>query len=179
MLPVINGKVAHIFDQSDFDADLICGLDNCTVVDSEILKNVCMKDIAPDFQGYVEPGDVVVCAENFEYGHPHVGGPIGLQLHGITAFLAESFCPGFYRANSLRGVPLIECRGLLREIRLGERIEFDWDKSELHLLDSKKVLVCEKIPQKNLQLIELGGVMEYIKKVRLKESSAHAANPDA
>lgn len=64
MIPKIKGKVAYVFEQPNFDADLICGLDNCTVADRDILKEVCMKDIAPDFQNYVEPGDVVVCAEN-------------------------------------------------------------------------------------------------------------------
>ena len=168
MIPKIKGKVAYVFEQPNFDADLICGLDNCTVADRDILKEVCMKDIAPDFQNYVEPGDVVVCAENFGYGHPHIGGPVGLQMHGITAFIAESFCPGFYRANSVRGVPLIECQGVTKEVHVGEHVEFDWEKSELHLLDSNKVLPCKRIPQKSIDLMKVGGVMEYIKQIRMK-----------
>lgn len=71
MLPKIKGKVAYVFDEADFDTDLICGMDTCTVADPEILKRVCMQDIAPDFQKYVEPGDVVVCGENFGYGHTY------------------------------------------------------------------------------------------------------------
>lgn len=54
MLPKIKGKVAYVFDEADFDTDLICGMDTCTVADPEILKRVCMQDIAPDFQKYVE-----------------------------------------------------------------------------------------------------------------------------
>jgi 3-isopropylmalate/(R)-2-methylmalate dehydratase small subunit len=117
MLPKIKGKVAYVFDKPHFDADLIIGLDNCTVTNPVELKKICMKDIDPDFQNYVENGDVVVCAEDFGYGHPHIGGPIALQAHGISAFIAESFCPGFYRANSLRGVPLIECDNLVNAVK--------------------------------------------------------------
>ncbi len=54
MLPKIKGKVAYVFDEADFDTDLICGMDTCTVADPAILKRVCMQDIAPDFQKYVE-----------------------------------------------------------------------------------------------------------------------------
>ena len=167
MLPKIKGKVAYVFDEPDFDADLICGMDSCTVSDPVLLKRVCMNDLDPSFQQYVEDGDVVVCGENFGYGHPHFGGPIGLKEHGICAFIAESFCPGFYRANSLRGVPLIECKGVLQAIKKGDRVEFDWEKNELHLLDSEKVLKCEKIPEKSIHLIECGGIMEYNKRVRM------------
>ena len=50
MLPKIKGKVAYVFDEADFDTDLICGMDTCTVADPEILKRVCMhaNDILKD-----------------------------------------------------------------------------------------------------------------------------------
>ena len=44
MLPKIKGKVAYVFDEADFDTDLICGMDTCTVADPEILKRVCIWD---------------------------------------------------------------------------------------------------------------------------------------
>lgn len=167
MLPKIKGKVAYVFDEADFDTDLICGMDSCTVADPVILKQVCMKDIDPHFQEYVEPGDVVVCGENFGYGHPHIGGPVGLQEHGICAFIADSFCPGFYRANTMRGVPLIECPGISKEVKVGEHIEFDWKTCELHLLDAQKTIKCNQLSEKMIQLVECGGIMGYIKQVRL------------
>lgn len=163
MLPKIKGKVAYVFDQPDFDVDLICGLSNYTVTDPQKLKELCMQDIDPTFRDWVEPGDVVICARNFGYGHPHIGGPVGLAQNGITAIIAESFCPGFYRANSHRGFPLIECENLLQEVKKGDRVEFDWDTCQLHLLDSGKTLQCKKIPQKSIQLIEVGGIYEFIK----------------
>lgn len=167
MLPEINGKVAYIYKESDFDADLICGLDNYTITDPEKLKELCMEDLDPHFKEVVEPGDVVVCGKNFGYGHPHIGGPVGLMMNGVVAFIAESYCPGFYRAQSLRGVPLIECEGVLEHIKAGERVRFDWDTCELHLLDSGVTLPCKKVPQKSIQLIELGGIMSYIREARM------------
>ena len=167
MLPEINGKIAYIYKESDFDADLICGLDNYTVTDPQKLKELCMEDIDPHFKEVVEPGDVVVCGKNVGYGHPHIGGPVGLMMHGVVAFIAESYCPGFYRAQSLRGIPLIECEGILEYAKAGEHIRFDWDTCELHLMDSEITLPCKVIPQKSLQLIELGGIMPYIQKVRM------------
>lgn len=176
MLPKIKGNVAYVFDEADFDTDLICGMDTCTVADPEILKRVCMQDIAPDFQKYVEPGDVVVCGENFGYGHPHIGEPVGLQEHGISAFIAESFCPGFYRANTMRGTILIECPGILNEIKLGEHIEFDWENCQLYLLDSGRTIQCKPMPEKIIQMIECGGIMGYIRQVRLQEKRQKKAD---
>ena len=164
MLPEIKGKVAYIFEDPDFDVDLICGLGNYTVTDPKLLKELCMQNIYPQFREEAEPGDVVVCARNFGYGHPHIAGPVGMSLNGISAIIAESFCPGFYRANSHRGYPLIECEGVLQEVRKGDRVEFDWDRCELHLPDSGRILPCKKIPQKSLDLIEVGGIYEFIKK---------------
>lgn len=167
MLPEINGKIAYIYEESDFDADLICGLDNYTVTDPQRLKELCMEDVDPHFKEIVEQGDVVVCGKNFGYGHPHIGGPVGLMMNGVVAFIAESYCPGFYRAQSLRGVPLIECEGILEHAKVGEHIRFNWNTCELHLMDSGAVLPCKVIPQKILQLIEVGGIMPYIQKVRM------------
>ena len=160
MLPKIKGKVAYVFDEADFDTDLICGMDTCTVADPVILKQVCMRDIDPDFQTYVEPGDVVVCGENFGYGHPHIGGPVGLQEHGISTFIAE---------NTMRGATLIECPGILKEVKRGEHIEFDWETCQLHLLESGKTLQCERMSEKIIQMIECGGIMGYIRQIRLQE----------
>lgn len=169
MLPTIRGKVAWVFDTPHFDADLIIGLDNFTETDPDKLKACCMRDFDPNFAATVEQGDIVICAENFGYGHPHKGGPDSLLLNGISAIFAESFSPGFYRTHSQRGTPLFECDNLLAEVQKGDRVEFDWDSCELHLPDRGRTLQCKPMPVKSRELVELGGLMEYIRQVRMKE----------
>ena len=45
MLPLIKGKVAYVFEQPDFDVDLICGLSNYTITDPKKLKELKMSNI--------------------------------------------------------------------------------------------------------------------------------------
>jgi 3-isopropylmalate/(R)-2-methylmalate dehydratase small subunit len=167
MLPEIKGKVAWVFPQPHFDVDLIIGLNNISIKDIETLKNLCMKEYDPDFGEYVQKGDVIVGGKNFGYGHPHKGGPQSIKAHGISAIIAESFSPGFYRAESCDGFPLIECPGIVDSVERGDMISYDWDSNELTNLTKNITLKCNKISQKNKDLIDCGGILEYVRRKRL------------
>src|SRR5690625_3639278 len=138
MLPEINGRVAWIFDEENFDIDLIVGVENMRVQDIEELKEVCMNSYDVNFKHDVKEGDVIVGGENFGYGHPHYPSCRALRALGIKAIIAESFSPGFYRGESTNAFPLIECPGILKHIERWDNVKFDWD-TELLTITNKDI----------------------------------------
>ncbi|WP_174727404.1 3-isopropylmalate dehydratase [Mesobacillus harenae] len=168
MLPKINGRIAWVFQEENFDIDLIVGVDNIKTKDIEALKAVCMKEYDPEFAKYVRQGDVIIGGENFGYGHPHYPSCRALRALGITAIIAESFAPGFYRGESTNGFPLIECPGVTKTASRWDQVEFNWDTEILYFTNKNIKLQCLGIPKKSKDLILYGGIIEYLKNTRLK-----------
>ncbi|WP_209121631.1 3-isopropylmalate dehydratase [Alkalihalobacillus sp. BA299] len=168
MLPTINGRIAWIFKEANYDIDLIVGVDNIKTKDIEKLKEVCMKEYDPNFKTDVREGDVIVGGENFGYGHPHYPSCRALRALGIKAIIAESFSPGFYRGESTNGFPLIECPGISTIANRWDRVHFNWETEKLSFPDKDIELPCNKVPQKTKDLIVHGGIIEYLKHTRLK-----------
>ena len=81
-LDALRGRVAFVFEEADFDVDQIVGVENIRLTDPDALAACAMRRFDPGFAGQVEPGDVVVGAENFGYGHPHFAPMIGLRRLG-------------------------------------------------------------------------------------------------
>ncbi len=166
MLPVINGRVAWIFDEDNYDIDLIVGVEHSKTTDIDVLKEVCMKSYDQNFAEDVEPGDVIVGGKNFGYGHPHYPSFKALRAIGISAVFAESFSPGFYRGETTNGFPLIECPNVLKSVKRWGQIMFNWDTGIFTVLENNIELHCF-VPQKTKQLIEYQGITNYLKATRL------------
>lgn len=171
MLPTIKGRAAWVFQEPNFDIDLIVGVDHMKTQDVEILKSVCMTDYDPDFPSQVRPGDLIVGGKNFGYGHPHYPSCRALRGLGITAIIAESFSPGFYRGESSNGYPLIECPGVSSVVQRWHTLSFDWDTEVLTIEETGQTLQCLKVPKKSKDLILSGGIIGYLKEVRLGHSA--------
>jgi 3-isopropylmalate/(R)-2-methylmalate dehydratase small subunit len=165
MLSNINGRVAWVFEEDNFDIDMIVGVENIKVSNIEVLKAVCMKKYDEDFSKNVKPGDVIVGGKNFGYGHPHYTSFKALRALGISAVFAESFAPGFYRGETTNGFALIECPGILKLVKRWDEVSFDWDTSEL-TVNGKNSIKCF-VPKKTKELIECGGIINYLREKRL------------
>ena len=108
-LTPIAGRVAWVFTEENFDVDQIVGVKNIKITDVAELAKIAMHAYDPAFAADVRPGDVVVGAGNFGYGHPHYPPLRALRHLGISAVIAESFSPGFWRGEISMGMPLIAC----------------------------------------------------------------------
>ena len=165
--PKIEGRVAWIFSEPNFDIDLIVGVENIKGSDIETLKKACMKKYDLEFAARVKEGDVIVGGSNFGYGHPHYHACKALREFGIKAIIAESFSPGFYRAEVINGFPLIECNGVLEGLERWDLIAFDWEEGVLINKTRKKRLKTAPIPAKTRNLILHGGIIPYLQHERL------------
>ena len=166
MLDKIAGRVAWKFEEPNYDIDNIVGVANIKLSDIEQMKKVCMVDYDPDFGAVVKPGDVLVGAENFGYGHPHYVAFKALRAMGVRAVFAESFNPSFYKGEVSNGMALIEVPGILGAVERWDTIELDWDREEVTINGEKK-LKCNQIPQRTKDIFECGSLIGYIREKRL------------
>jgi len=170
MLPIICGRAAWVFQEPNFDIDLIVGVDHMKTQDIEVLMSVCMTDYDPKFPKDVRKGDLIIGGENFGYGHPHYPSCRALRAVGIDAIIAESFSPGFYRGESSNGYPLIECPGISGIVKRWQTLSFDWVAELLTIEETGQKIQCQKVPQKSKDLILSDGIIGYLKQVRLPKS---------
>ena len=111
---MIHGRVAFVFEEVDFDVDQIIGVKNIKLRDPAELAAVAMQSYDTAFASQVRKGDVLVGAMNFGYGHPHYPPMIGMRHLGISAVIAESFSPGYWRGEVAMGFPQIACPDILK-----------------------------------------------------------------
>ena len=162
-LPNLNGRVAFVFEERDFDVDQIIGVKNIKIQDVAELAALAMQSYDPDFQKKVRPGDVVVGADNFGYGHPHYPPMRAMRHLGIAGVIAESFSPGYWRGEISMGFPQVSCPGILGFVARWDAIEVDWAAGVVRNLTQSKEIAFEPLSRADRQMLEAGGLVPYLK----------------
>ncbi|WP_329089555.1 3-isopropylmalate dehydratase [Actinomadura citrea] len=157
---VLRGRVAWVFGD-DFDVDLIVGVENIKYYDPDKLRAVCMRSFDPEFVDRVRPGDMVVGGRNFGYGHPHYPPLVALRNAGISAVVAESFSPGFWRGETYNGIPLVTVPGIVAAVRRFDAVEVDWRKATVRLADGT-VLAGSPPSDRVVKVLEAGGSLNLL-----------------
>lgn len=159
----IRGRVAYVFDEANFDIDLIVGVKNIKTQDIRLLEEVVMKGYDENFVRDVVPGDVLIGGVNFGFGHPHYQTMLIMRHLGIRAVIAESFFPLYRRSEMGAGFPQISCPGVLELVERWDDVEIDWDAGRVVNHSKGKFLAFEKMSKKDLAVIAAGGVVPYLK----------------
>lgn len=160
---VIEGRVAWIFGD-DFDIDLVIGVENIKTYDPDELRAVTMAAYDPTFVDRVRPGDVIVGGRNFGYGHPHYPPMVALRNLGITAVLAESFSPGFWRGETYNGMPLLTVRGISTSVDVGDPVTVAWRTARVQITGTDGVRTLNGLaPSDRVQrVISAGGSLNLM-----------------
>lgn len=159
----LRGRVAWVFDEDDFDVDLIIGISNIKISDVNQLAAVAMADRAPGFAATVQRGDLLVGGRNFGYGHPHFPAMRAMRHLGIAGVIAESFAPGFFRGEISMGFPLITCPGIITAVRRGDELEVDWACDRVQHLASGRFLALQPLSAAERGMLDAGGLIHYLK----------------
>ena len=157
----MKGKVWKFGD--DIDTDIIVPGRYLIYTDEETLSEHCMEGLDPDFKSKVNPGDFILGGKNFGCGSSREHAPIAIKGCGISAVIAESFARIFYRNATNVGVPLLEAPGISTIIEDGEEIQVDMDNG-LIISESGKEIEFKKLPPFMLEILEEGGLINYLKK---------------
>ena len=148
---------------NDIDTDIILPGRYLIYTDEERLSQHCMEGLDPDFKSKVNEGDFILGGTNFGCGSSREHAPIAIKGCGISAIIAESFARIFYRNATNVGVPLLEAPGISEVIEDGEEIEVDMEKGII-ISESGKEYEFKKLPPFMLEILEEGGLINYLKK---------------
>ncbi|MCD6422786.1 MAG: 3-isopropylmalate dehydratase small subunit [Elusimicrobia bacterium] len=127
----------------------------------ELAKHT-LEDADPEFPKKVEKGDIIVAGKNFGCGSSREHAARVIKISGVGAVLAKSFARIFFRNAINIGLPVIEID--TSDFNQGDEVEIDLEKGILKNLTNSKEYEIKPLPQKMIEILNSGGLVEYIKK---------------
>ena len=155
------GKVIKYGD--NIDTDVIIPARYLNTSDRNELAGHCMEDIDSDFVNRVRPNDIMVAGKNFGCGSSREHAPIAIKASGISCVIAKDFARIFYRNAINIGLPILECPQASENIDDGDKIEIDFDTGVIFNKTKNQTYKAEPFPEFMQNLIQKGGLVEYIK----------------
>lgn len=104
-----------------------------------------------------------MAGKNFGCGSSREHAPLAIKTFGISAVVAVSFARIFYRNSLNIGLPIIECPGIAGEISEKDEVEIDFEKGLIKDMTTNKTYPIQPWPEFMQRLIEMGGLMNYVK----------------
>ena len=157
---VLKGKVWKFGD--NIDTDVIIAAKYLNTTDEKELALHCMEGIEKDFAGRVSDGDIIVAGANFGCGSSREHAPVAIKACGISCVLAESFARIFFRNAINIGLPILEIKGQVREIKAGDKIEVDLKAGEVRNLTTGKKYRSQAYPAFMQELVQAGGPLWWL-----------------
>jgi 3-isopropylmalate/(R)-2-methylmalate dehydratase small subunit len=155
--------VVHKFGH-DVNTDLIIPARYLNTSDAKELAAHVMEDADATFPSRVKAGDIMVAGKNFGCGSSREHAPLAIKTAGVACVIAESFARIFYRNAFNIGLPILECPQAAAEAKTGDILEVDADTGKIVNRTSGKSYQASPIPPFMQELVQAGGLMEYIKK---------------
>ncbi|MCX6695679.1 MAG: 3-isopropylmalate dehydratase small subunit [Candidatus Altiarchaeota archaeon] len=146
---------------SNVDTDQIIPAEYLVTGDPKELAKHAFEKVRPEFARQVKPGDIIVADDNFGCGSSREHAPRALMGCGVDCVIANSFARIFFRNSINIGLPLVECRIDAKE---GEIIEVDFKKGVVINVSSGKEFKFKPLPEFLMNLMESGGLVEYVKR---------------
>lgn len=146
------------------DTDLIIPARFLNVSDKKELARHCFEDLRPGFSEKVRKGDVIVAGHNFGCGSSREHAPLAIKESGIRVIIAKSFARIFYRNAFNIGLPLLESEEAVDAIEENDQISVDLTKGKISEKSDRASFYAKPIPDFMREIIQSGGLVEYIKR---------------
>ena len=147
------------------DTDQIIPARYLNTSDPKELAAHCMEDADPAFPAKVKTGDIIVAGKNFGCGSSREHAPISIKHAGVACVIAKSFARIFFRNAINTGLPILECPEAADAISEGDEVEVDIAAGEIKHTPSGKTFTTAPFPPELRQIIQAGGLTNYVKKV--------------
>ena len=131
----------------------------------------CLEGVRADFAPQVRRGDVIAAGPNFGIGSSREQAAGALVQLGVRAVIAPSFSGLFFRNAFNLGLLLLTCPEAAR-LREGEHITLDLQALTVTTAQGE-TLHCEPIPGFLLEMVEVGGLLNQLRR-RLAKQTARA-----
>ncbi|MEM2528929.1 MAG: 3-isopropylmalate dehydratase small subunit [Ignisphaera sp.] len=161
---IVEGRVIKLGDK--IDTDIIIPAKHLKYTDPEYLAQHVFEPIDPEFHRKAK-GAIIVAGKVFGMGSSREQAAIAIKAAGIKAILAESFARIFYRNAINNGLPVIVCPNITKEVNENDTIKINIESGEVIVDD--KVIKCKGIAGMALDILKAGGLIEYLKTLRISE----------
>ena len=161
----LEGKVWTFGD--DIDTDAIIPARYLNTSDPKELAEYVMEDAEAGFSKKITEGDVLVAGKNFGCGSSREHAPIAIKVAGLSCVIAESFARIFYRNSLNIGLPIFESKEASEDIKEGDEVVVDTDTGVITNKTTGKTYQAVPFPDFMQELIQSGGLMNYIKKNKM------------
>jgi 3-isopropylmalate/(R)-2-methylmalate dehydratase small subunit len=159
MESVIRGKVYKFGD--NINSDIIIPGRYLIYIEPEKLAEHAFEVLGPDMPKKLRSYDIFVAGRNFGCGSAREQAATAIIGLGVKAVIACSFARTFYRNAINSGLPIIECPSLYEAVREDDQIEIDVANGTIQCGNTQHPF--PKFPDSVRQLLELGGLAEYLK----------------
>jgi len=154
---------------ANVDTDAIVPARHLNTWDPQELASHLMEDVDPNFREKISPGDIIVAGDNYGCGSSREHAPIAIKHAGISCVVAKSFARIFYRNSFNMGLPIFESPEAAEGTKEGDELEIDSQAGTIRNLTTGKTYHAQPIPPFMQQLIDAGGLMNYVKTVKMKK----------
>jgi 3-isopropylmalate dehydratase small subunit len=154
---------------ANFDTDAIIPARYLNTTDAKEMASHLLEDIDPSFIQKIQPGDFLVADDNFGCGSSREHAPLAIKAAGLSGVIAKSFARIFFRNSFNMGLPIFESAEAVDGIRQGDEMIVDSDEGTIQNLTAGKTFKARPIPPFMQQLIEAGGLMNYVKNFKMKQ----------
>lgn len=158
---VYRGRVAWKFGDF-FPGDHIVGREGFRQKDPEKLKDYVLTIYDPEFPQKFRKGDLMIAGRYFGGTRDH-GGARALKALGVSCVVAESFSRSMFRGCIRDAFPVLECPGISRFAEEGHELEVNLT-GEIRNLTTKERLRTNPAPQIQLDMLEAGGLIPYLRR---------------
>ncbi|MFC1737509.1 3-isopropylmalate dehydratase small subunit [Planctomycetota bacterium] len=157
---------AHVYKRDHINTDEIIPARYLNTDEEAELAQHCLEDLDKDFVKKAGAGDVIVAGEDFGCGSSREHAVWAIRGAGVQSVIAKSFARIFYRNAINNGFYIIESADALDKINDGDELEIDY-KNGLIKNQTKDIDISfAPLPDFALEIIEDGGLLEHIKKVK-------------
>jgi 3-isopropylmalate/(R)-2-methylmalate dehydratase small subunit len=130
-------------------------------IEPDKLAEHAFEMLGEGFPSKLRKFDILVAGRNFGCGSAREQAATAIIGLGIKAVVACSFARTFYRNAINAGLPIVECPELYAAIAEGDSVQIDLAAGEIRHRGA--TYFFPKFPDSMQQLLEVGGLAEYLK----------------
>ena len=156
---LIQGRIYKFGD--NINSDIIIPGRYLIYIEPEKLAQHAFEVLGEGFPSLLRNFDILVAGRNFGCGSAREQAVTAIAGLGIKAVVAHSFARTFYRNAINSGLPIVECPDLVYAVAEGDAIQIDLAAGQICHHDH--VYPFPKFPDSLRELLELGGLAEYLK----------------
>ncbi|MFO7620519.1 MAG: aconitase/3-isopropylmalate dehydratase large subunit family protein [Bacteroidales bacterium] len=131
--------------------------------DPESIIPLLFQDFDPTFSRNVRPGDIIIAGENFGCGSSREHPSVGLSHAGISAIIVKSVNRIFYRSSINQGLVLIVSKEAVGAYKRGDPVNVSLERGEITV--GSAIFRFQPLPEKLKQILEMKGLVNYLKSV--------------